>query len=63
MTLIANPKRVTEKNKRESRSAKRNTMSYTTTADVYLKRMVTITAVVKALQHVSPTRDRAVLDH
>ena len=52
--LISNPKRISEKNKRDSSSTNRNTVAATTTSDSQSDWAVTIDAFIKVIQHMSP---------
>ena len=52
--LISNPKRISEKNKRDSSSTNRNTVAATTTSDSQSDWAVTIDAFIKVIQHMYP---------
>ena len=52
-TLIRNPKRLSDKNKRESISTNRNNKKETKTEDAQSERAATINEVIKLLHHVS----------
>ena len=59
MTFLRTPNNIADKNKRDSISNNRKNIPENTTEDIYLEKAVTINAVIKELQHMSPPRGRS----